>query len=214
MANEIRVFMNLIYHGLIPAIWAAFWGYWLISGRRVKKARKAEPRLARILHVTLICFAFALLTLPFFRVGFLGLQLLPKTAAAFASGAALLVAGLAFALWGRIHIGEYWSGTITLKEGHRLIRTGPYALVRHPIYSGMFVAVFGTVVATGEVRGAAALTLMIVMHLFKIRREERWLLLEFGAEYLQYRKEVNALVPLRCAIRLVRTLQNGSKVNC
>src|SRR6266542_5240206 len=152
MANEIRVSMNLIYHGLIPVIWVVFWGYWLVSGRRVKKARKAEPRQARILHVTLICFAFALITLPVFRVGPLGLQLLPKTAAAFASGVALLITGLAFTLWARIHIGEYWSGTITLKEGHRLIRTGPYALVRHPIYTGMFVGVFGTAVATGEVR--------------------------------------------------------------
>jgi protein-S-isoprenylcysteine O-methyltransferase Ste14 len=190
--------MNLIDHGLIPGIWVAFWGYWLVSGRRVKKARKAEPRLARIIHVVLICFAFALITLPVLHVGFLGFQLLPKTAAAVASGVALLIAGLAFAVWGRTHIGEYWSGTITVKEGHRLIRTGPYALVRHPIYAGLFVGVFGTVMATGEVRDAVALALLGVVHFFKIRREERWLVQEFGAQYLQYRKEVSALVPFRC----------------
>ena len=172
-----------------------WWAYWLVSARRVKKTRKSEPRRSRIIHVTLVCFAFFLITLPVFRIGLLGWRLLPEARAAFWIGVALLFAGLGFALWARVHIGEYWSGTVALKQEHRLIRTGPYALVRHPIYVGTFLGFFGTTVANGEVRGAVALAILVLLHLLKSRREERWLLQEFGEQYVRYCKEVNALMP-------------------
>ena len=88
-----------------------------------------------------------------------------------------------------------WSGHVTLKPGHRLLRTGPYALVRHPIYTGLLLAMTGTAVAVDRGRGVLAVLIAVETLWRKLRLEERWLTEEFGAEYGRYRREVKALVP-------------------
>ena len=70
--------------------------------------------------------------------------------------------GLAFAVWARVHLGRNWSGSVTVKEGHELIRTGPYAYVRHPIYTGLITAVLGTAIASGTVRALLGLVIIVV----------------------------------------------------
>ena len=184
--------MDIVYHWLFPVAWLGFWGYWLIAARRVRKTRKAEPQSTRFARVAFNCFVFALIALPQFGHGILGRQLLGADKDRFWAGAALLILGLGFAVRARVHLGGYWSGTITLKEGHRVIRSGPYRLVRHPIYAGLWLGFFGTAVALGEVRGFVALALLITVQFFKSRREERWL---EGEEYRRYREEVPAFVP-------------------
>jgi hypothetical protein len=77
-----------------------------------------------------------------------------------AVGAALTALGLSFTSWARVHLGRNWSGTVTLKDDHALIRTGPYRRVRHPIYSGALLALAGTVLAVGQWRGVIALALV------------------------------------------------------
>ncbi|HEY2573269.1 MAG TPA: isoprenylcysteine carboxylmethyltransferase family protein [Verrucomicrobiaceae bacterium] len=187
--------MKLIYHWFFPAVWTAFATYWIVSAGWVKRTKESEPRGLRIVHLTLSVFAFVLVLWPRFHAGPLGWKLLPSNKITFVAGAVILVAGLAFAVWARIHLGRNWSVTVTLKEGHQLIRTGPYALVRHPIYTGIIAGLAGTVVASGELRGVIAVALLVAVYLFKSRREERFMVKEFGDEYLQYRKEVGALVP-------------------
>jgi Isoprenylcysteine carboxyl methyltransferase (ICMT) family len=68
------------------------------------------------------------------------------------AGTAITILGLLFSVWARIHLGQYWSGIITLKEGHKLIRSGPYRFVRHPIYTGFITAMTGSAIsmATGD----------------------------------------------------------------
>ena len=185
--------MNLIH--LFPSAWTAFAIYWVVSAGRVKRTKESEPRSARFGHVSLTVLAFALVFWPGFRVGALGWQLLPPSRITYVAGAALLVAGLAFAVWARVHLGRNWSGTVTLKEGHQLIRTGPYALVRHPIYTGIITGLAGTAVAQGQFRGAIAVALMVGVFRLKSRREELLMIKEFGDEYARYRNEVGALVP-------------------
>jgi protein-S-isoprenylcysteine O-methyltransferase Ste14 len=187
--------MKLFYQWFFPAVWMAFAAYWIISAGWVKKTKESEPRSARIIHLTLSTFAFVLVFAPWFRVGPLGWKLLPPGRIAFLAGAAVLVAGLGFAVWARLHLGQNWSATVTLKEGHRLIQTGPYALVRHPIYTGIIAGLAGTATASGELRGAIAVALLVIVYRFKSRREERLMVKEFGEEYVQYQKEVGALVP-------------------
>jgi protein-S-isoprenylcysteine O-methyltransferase Ste14 len=108
---------------------------------------------------------------------------------------AVVVAGIAFAWWARIHLGALWSGAVTRKFNHRIVDTGPYALVRHPIYTGLLSAAIATGVARGAwpaLAGALILWLGIWM---KARLEERFLSEELGAEYAAYRARVPMLVP-------------------
>lgn len=124
-------------------------------------------------------------------------QLWPQTAFTFWTGAAVMLAGLIFAVWARIHLGRFWSGAITLKEGHRLIRSGPYQFVRNPIYTGILTGVAGTAIALGQVCGLVALAILFIVYSWKIHREERLLAGEFGEEYAAYCRTVPALVPFK-----------------
>lgn len=106
------------------------------------------------------------------------------------------LAGFAFAWWARLHIGRLWSGTITRKVEHRLVETGPYALVRHPIYTGILLAVVATAAAKGTVFGIAGMLLIVDGLWMKARLEERWLGQELGSEaYAAYRRRVPMLLP-------------------
>jgi protein-S-isoprenylcysteine O-methyltransferase Ste14 len=111
--------------------------------------------------------------------------------------AGLTLAGLLFAWWARIHIGRLWSGTITRKEGHRVVDTGPYALVRHPIYTGLIFAVFATATTQATASALAGAALIALGLWLKARIEERFLRAELGADaYGAYRARVPMLVPL------------------
>jgi protein-S-isoprenylcysteine O-methyltransferase Ste14 len=115
----------------------------------------------------------------------------------FILGIAMLldVVGLSFAVWARIHLGQYWSGRITLKVDHRVIQTGPYALVRHPIYSGLILALLGTALSRGTVQAFLGFAFILAAFLRKLTLEENWLRSHFGTEYELYQKRVRALIP-------------------
>jgi protein-S-isoprenylcysteine O-methyltransferase Ste14 len=124
------------------------------------------------------------------------LQVLPAGNWTFFVGAAVTALGLLFSVWGRIHLGRNWSQAVTVKEDHELIVTGPYSLVRHPIYTGLLTGFLGTAIAIAEVRGVLAFGLVLIVLLGKLRLEERWMRKEFGESYEQYSRRVAALVPL------------------
>ncbi|HEV2327159.1 MAG TPA: isoprenylcysteine carboxylmethyltransferase family protein [Verrucomicrobiae bacterium] len=128
-------------------------------------------------------------------------QLWPQNEITFWTGAVVMLAGLGFAVWARIHLGRFWSGVITLKEGHRLIRSGPYQFVRNPIYTGILTGVAGTAVALGEVYGLVFLAIFFAVYSWKIHREQRLLAGEFGEEYTEYCRDVPALVPYKLPSR-------------
>ena len=94
-----------------------------------------------------------------------------------------------------MHIGRNWSGTVTFKEGHELVTTGPYALVRHPIYTGLLLAFIGSAVGRGEWRGVLAVFIAFLALWRKLRLEERWMREQFGDAYDAYARRVAALVP-------------------
>lgn len=178
---------------LLSLLWAVFFGYWGYAATRVRQAQKAEAGGSRLVHEGLFALAFLLTLTSWLRLGPLGWRWLPP--GAYAAGVAVAAAGMGFAAWARYHLGQYWSGRVTIKAGHRLIRSGPYALARHPIYTGILVGMVGTAVAVGEVRGIVAALLVLLAYARKIPLEERWLLDQFGPEYERYRREVRALIP-------------------
>jgi protein-S-isoprenylcysteine O-methyltransferase Ste14 len=107
----------------------------------------------------------------------------------------LTSAGVAFAVWARIVLGEKWSARVTRKVGHDFIRTGPYDYVRHPIYSGLLLAAAGTALFVGELKRLVAIFLVLMAESFKAKREEQFMLAEFGETYEQYRRETCFLIP-------------------
>jgi protein-S-isoprenylcysteine O-methyltransferase Ste14 len=110
-------------------------------------------------------------------------------------GNGLTGVGLLFSIWARVHLGGYWSGEITLKEGHKLITTGPYRWVRHPIYTGIITASIGSALAAQTGDGFVGFVMIVAGCMVKIRREEALLTGEFGDEYAKFKREVPMLVP-------------------
>lgn len=108
---------------------------------------------------------------------------------------ACVVAGFVFAWWARLHIGTLWSGTITRKEGHRVVDTGPYAMVRHPIYTGLLLAAVATAVARGRWEAVIGAVLFALGFWMKARQEEKFLSETLGPDYAAYRERVHMLVP-------------------
>lgn len=108
---------------------------------------------------------------------------------------ALLAAGLAFSWWARLHLGRLWSGTVTAKVAHHIVDTGPYGLVRHPIYTGLLVAILATMAAKGTVWGIAGAALLTIGIVMKAKLEERFLRDELGTAYDDYARRVPMLVP-------------------
>jgi len=178
---------------LIP--WSVFVAYWAISWLRVKRTKTAESLNSRLATILPMVLVFELLFSNALRVGPLRLRFLPVEDWIVWSGIALTSLGVALAIWARYSIGQYWSARVTLKEGHRVIRSGPYAWVRHPIYTGMLLAAMGTALVIGEWRGVLAVVVMWAAHYRKALREEALLTRELGEEYVSYRRSTGFLFP-------------------
>ena len=108
---------------------------------------------------------------------------------------AITVAGTALAIWARWHLGSNWSGVVTLKEGHELIRSGPYRAIRHPIYTGILLALLGTSIAVGEARGLIAVAIVLLSFYLKARREESFLSQEFGPGFTEHQRHTGMFLP-------------------
>ena len=188
--------MDLLYKYSIPFLWLACSVYWLLSASKVKTTAREESIASRAAHLVPMTVAILLLFAPrSLPWGVLGERMFPGGPATHWIGAAVVAVGLAFAAWARARLGKNWSGTVTLKSDHELIRSGPYRFVRHPIYSGGLLAMAGTVVARGEWRGLLAVLIMFAAMWWKLQREERWMDEAFGEDYAKYRSEVYALIP-------------------
>lgn len=115
-------------------------------------------------------------------------------------GLAILLAAAALTLWARFALGLMWSAVPAVKEGHQLRTSGPYAITRHPIYTGLLGMMLGTMLLAGAGPWIAPFPVALILIEFKIRIEERFMAAEFPEEYPRYRKRVPQLVP---GLRLV-----------
>jgi protein-S-isoprenylcysteine O-methyltransferase Ste14 len=187
---------NPVIANLIPAMWLAWALYWVLYARNAKRTVRRESLGSRAMNVVPLAMGVVLVALPHIPSAPFATRILPATLATYAFGAAIVLLGLSIAVWARRHIGSNWSGTVTVKENHVLVRTGPYRWVRHPIYTGLLTAILGSAIARGELRGVWALLLCTTAFVVKLRLEERWMRQLFGSEYDRYAKEVPALIPL------------------
>jgi protein-S-isoprenylcysteine O-methyltransferase Ste14 len=187
--------MNLGGANLIGTLWAAWAVYWFVAARVVKETRREESLLSRAGHIVPLGIAAWMLWTPTLPQHFLEGRFLPDAPATYWTGVVLVAAGLLFAIWARNVLGRNWSGTVTLKQDHELIRSGPYDYVRHPIYTGLLIAFAGSAIARGEWRGVLALAIAFAALWRKLRLEERWMIETFGDAYRRYQAEVRALIP-------------------
>ncbi len=187
--------MRTVYIWLHPALWLTFSGYWLVAARHTLATERRESILSRLSHIAPLVLGVWLFASGGFPGSWLNRHFVAWTPTQFWIGSVLVAAGLTFAVLARRHLGLYWSGTVTLKHGHELIRTGPYAWTRHPIYTGLLLAFAGSALALGEWRGVVAVALIAAAFVRKLRIEERFLKGQFPCAYPQYRAEVPALVP-------------------
>lgn len=180
---------------VIPGLWAAWFVYWHVAAFGTKPARRRESVASRLSHILPLVLAVWLFIRPGMAGPALGAPILNYAGSFPVIGILLVAAGLGFAVWARVHLAGNWSGTVTLKQDHELVRSGPYALVRHPIYTGLLLAAIGTVVAIDRWSALVALALMAVAFLRKIVIEERFMAEAFGATYADYSRSTAQLVP-------------------
>lgn len=139
--------------------------------------------------------AYILTFTPIAHYGPLGTRIVPASALPGITGALATFAGLGLAIWARWHLGTNWSSTVSIRADHELIHTGPYRTIRHPIYTGMLLALAGTALALGEVRGVIACVIVLVAFYFKARREESFLTQEFGERFVERARHTGMFLP-------------------
>jgi len=187
----------MIDHYLAMAPWVVMGIVWAALAPFSNKTVKRESIFSRLSYIAPLAFAGWLL----FSVS--AAKIFPMLSdhigagnkALWWIGAFLDYAGIAFTLWARFTLGKLWSGSITLKEGHRLVQSGPFAVTRHPIYTGIVVAAFGSALMDGSVRGLIAIVLLVCGFAFKLSKEEMLLASQFGDEHRDYRARVRRLIP-------------------
>ncbi len=178
---------------LVP--WLVLFFYWLLMWNKAKPQAEAHPDPWVNLNRVLLIISMVMLYTHRLDIGFLGYVLIPRTLAKALTGLFVTTAGVAFAIWARQTLADNWSAQPTLKQNHELVVKGPYKIVRHPIYTGILIAVLGTAIMVGHVRGFIALALTFFAFWHKSRFEEELMRKQFGLQYDEYAKRVKGLVP-------------------
>ncbi len=180
---------------LIDGPWIIFVVYWTVGALKTRRTQRRESFGARYGILFLETLGFALFFMDDAKIGVFGQKVVPHSDALAVTGVALTWAGIALALWARWHLGQYWSARITIKEDHKLIRTGPYVRLRHPIYSGLDLAVIGSAMVIDQWRCVAGVCLIMLGFWIKARREEAMLTSQFGADFQAHCRHTGFLLP-------------------
>ena len=178
----------------IEAAWISFVVYWLVMAFSVKRVEKKESRSSRAAYTAIVAVAVLLFKYDLDWTPLLW-RFVPDTRAWILAGVLLTYAGVALAIWARTILGGNWSSSVTVKQDHTLIRSGPYATVRHPIYSGILLAGLGTAMVIGEMHCLLGVAIGLVGFRAKSRVEEGFMIGQFGKEYEDYRQHTRALIP-------------------
>lgn len=189
MSDYIKTSLKIIYAIIVL--------YWTISAISAKQVKSQEPFLKRfLLYWFPILVALALMGPgKWYGDSMLRKNFVEHTNTVGLIGLSLAAIGAGFALWSRIMLGKNWSLAVQQKEDHELIKTGPYKIVRHPIYSGLLLLFIGHGLIVGDYRAILAVVIVFVSFWFKLKKEEAALTDLFGDRYTQYKSETKAIIP-------------------
>ncbi len=193
MTGRIFIMVAIANH-LIVACWITFLVYWFISAQRVKPVAEKQSLSSAQAHRIPVGLGWWMLIYWRFPPP-LNQELIPRTHWTLLIGAAICVYGLWVTIWARRTLAGNWSSDVTFKQGHELVRTGPYRFARHPIYTGLLMMCLGTAIANGQLHCCLAIAVVTVGFWIKLSQEERLLLRHFPDDYPTYQKQVKALVP-------------------
>ena len=195
---------------VVVFLWFVWIVSWLVAANWAKETVKAPARRSELLYRVLQGLGFAMVFMslgqskiyepePGFDATILAFLYSSVWEPAVWLGwiaVLLTAAGLGFAWWARMHLGELWSSSVTRKQDHKVIDTGPYGIVRHPIYTGLLLATFAVALTSGRLIAVIGLIVVMAAIWVKARLEERFLREELGGEaYAAYAKRVPMLVP-------------------
>lgn len=173
---------------LLLLVWAVLWN-------GAKQAKKRESWSQRAGYIILLILGAGLLFGPNLPWPCLDERVLPNVPMVWKTGLALTALGVGVAIWARLILGANWSGTVTLKRDHELVRRGPYRWIRHPIYTGMVLAMAGSGVIRDHLKGWIGIAIVLAAFYIKARREERFLSEEFGDSYREHSRRTGMFLP-------------------
>jgi protein-S-isoprenylcysteine O-methyltransferase Ste14 len=182
--------LDLLDH-VVRLLWMLVMTVWLALAFESNEPVEVKRDRRSDVAVWIVSIGWVVLLLARFN----GPQIIPRLMFVRIIGSALTITGLVFALWARFYLGSNWDAFISLKLRHKMVRSGPYAIVRHPIYSGFMLALVGSALNFGHLRSFIAATMVILAWVYKSRLEEAFMRDHFGMEYDQYCHDVRRLIP-------------------
>jgi len=180
---------------LVRFCWAALGLYWIVSALGTKKTAVNENSATRVTRLSILALTLVLLLTHRLSIGPLAHRFIPLSPEIAWFGVGLTALGVALAIWARATLGRNWSDKVVLKVDHELIRRGPYGYLRHPIYTGVLLAVAGTALTVGKWSGIIALLLLGTTYFLKAMREEELLATNFGEAFADYKKQTGFFLP-------------------
>jgi protein-S-isoprenylcysteine O-methyltransferase Ste14 len=176
-------------------LWLTFFGLWMVAALFTKRSVERISWQRGLRYGIPVVIGYYLMFSSELDIPWLQHRFLPRSEALDICAIVVTITGMLFAVWARVYLGRNWSSAPTIKEQHELICTGPYRLVRHPIYTGILMAMVGTFLANGKVRGLLAVFFVWLGWTIKSRMEEEFMMRTFGAQYEEYRRTTGALIP-------------------
>jgi protein-S-isoprenylcysteine O-methyltransferase Ste14 len=180
---------------ITAALWLVWLAGWWLGALKTARTVSRESPGSQLSYSIFTWAGAALLFFNAVQGGIFSRAIYPPSPVVAWIGVAFVAIGLCYAVWARLHLGRMWSAVVTVKAEHRIIKTGPYTLTRHPIYTGMLLAVAGTVLVRDTVVALIGCALITTGAVLKMRQEERVLIEHFGDDYRVYREGVPALIP-------------------
>lgn len=175
--------------------WAIWVAVWILMAFFSKSTKRRETPGQRLEHLIPVLVGFLLIFREGRTPGWLGIAVFPDHPALMLACVVVAVLGLLFSVWARLALGSNWSGTVTIKADHQLIRSGPYRSIRHPIYTGMLAALLASAVTARLLIGLLGFAIVFFALWRKAKREETFLAQEFGPAFDEHRQHTGMFLP-------------------
>jgi protein-S-isoprenylcysteine O-methyltransferase Ste14 len=182
---------NLLFIYLTIGFWLLVWLYWTIKA----KTNSQTSFQFEIISLAKLMFSFLIIYLPLLTGRWFAKELYAGNNWTSIAGVSLCGLGIGFAIWARNILGKNWSGKVMIQKEHSLIKEGPYGLVRHPQYTGLLLALFGTALVLGQIFGFVWTLFLMIGIIAKSKKEEKILAGKFPNEYQEYKQKVKMIIP-------------------
>jgi protein-S-isoprenylcysteine O-methyltransferase Ste14 len=176
-------------------LWLVLVIVWAVGALRTKRTVQSQSSASQLLYTAILLVGVYMIFAKQSGIPWLDRQLFSVNIPIVLAGLLVVLIGVAFSIWARLMLGSNWSNRVAVKENHTLVRTGPYRIVRHPIYSGILLGMLGSALQRGGIRCFVGVLICGLSFWPKTRAEERFMVQRFGEEYLQYRHKVKAIAP-------------------